>query len=102
MIILNRFCYNTTFKASHPSWMQLMGSLGTASLAVVVAAVGGSWTAANSVMNGHLGILREDVAATKRDVEALKEDMRVMRQDLGGITSDMRKLTQELSRHRET
>ena len=67
----------------------MIGSVGTAGLAVVVTAVGGSWTAANSVMSSHLVMVRQDVADMKKAVDAMRADLETVKQDTGTIKADL-------------
>lgn len=86
-----------TFEASHPSWVQMWGSLGVAGLAVLVTSVGGTWTAAHSVVSGNLQYVRDDVTKAKNDISDMKQDLHTVRSDVAILKQDVAVLKQDVA-----
>jgi len=53
------------FRESHPSWPQFMGVVGISGVGIVVTAIGGTWTAANKVMDAQLEPIKKDLTMIK-------------------------------------
>ena len=85
------------FEASHPSWLQMWGCIGTAGFAVLLTSVSGTWAAATSVMSGNLQYLRDDMVTAKKDLSAMKQDLHTLSTDVATLQQDVAILNQDVA-----
>ena len=71
--------------------------MGAAGLAVLVTFVGGTWTAANSVMSGNLQYVRDDLNIAKIDISAMKQDLHTVRLDVAILKQDVADIKQDIA-----
>lgn len=57
--------FMSLFRESHPSWPQFMGVVGISGVGIVVTAIGGTWTAANKVMDAQLEPIKKNLTMIK-------------------------------------